>query len=67
MYIDFLIKSIRKEQNVSLKKLEKMTNISTSHLNDIENNLKQPTLIVTLKIAKALNKKIEDIYRVHNE
>ena len=49
MILKFLIKEIRKEQNITLKQLSYRTGISTTHLNDIENNLKMPSLIYTEK------------------
>ena len=64
MILKFLIKEIRKEQNITLKQLPYRTGISTTHLNDIENNLKMPSLIYAVKIAKALKIKLEEIYFV---
>ena len=41
MKIEILLKNIRKERGLSLEKLAKMTGISSSHLNYIENNEKE--------------------------
>ena len=60
MVIKFTIKSIRKEQKLTLKQLSYKTGISTTHLNDIESNSKMPSLIFAIKIAKALKVNIND-------
>ena len=64
MVIKFTIKSIRKEQKLTLKQLSYKTGISTTHLNDIESNSKIPSLIFAIKIAKALKVNINDLYYI---
>ena len=64
MVIKFTIKSIRKEQKLTLKQLSYKTGISTTHLNDIECNYKMPSLIFAIKIAKALKVNINDLYYI---
>ena len=44
-----------------------MTNVSTSHINDIENNKKEPSLSIAVMLAKALKVDITEIYRVKNQ
>lgn len=41
-----------------------MTGISSSHLNYIEKNEKEPSLSVAVRISKVLNIKIEDLYKI---
>ena len=41
-----------------------MTGISRSHLNYIERNEKDPSLSIAIRIAQALNIKIEELYKV---
>lgn len=53
----------RHEKNITLKELEKMTGISKSTLNNIENNKVSPTLRQLEIIAKALNVKITDLFK----
>ncbi len=62
MILTFIIKDIRKEQNLTLKQLSYKTGISATHLNDIENNYKIPSLIYAIKIAKALKVKLTELY-----
>ena len=42
MYIEYLIKKVRKEKGVSLRELSKRANVSLGHLSDIENGIKEP-------------------------
>ena len=62
MVLKFNIKTIRKTQGVNLKQLSYKTGISTSHLCDIENNYKMPSLIYAIIIAKALKVKLNELY-----
>ena len=41
-----------------------MTGISSSHLNYIEKNEKEPTISIVVRIAKALNMKVDNLYKV---
>lgn len=62
MILKFIIKDIRKEQNLTLKQLSYKTGISATHLNNIENNYKMPSLIYAIIIAKALKVKLNELY-----
>lgn len=64
MKVVLLLKEIRKEKGYSLEKLSKMTGISSSHLNYIENNEKEPSLSMAVRIARALKIKIDKLYKV---
>lgn len=64
MEIEIKLKEIRQSKNISLKKLAVMTGISSTHLNDIENNLKTPSLSIMLRIAKVLKVDVDDLYIV---
>lgn len=66
LHIELLIKEIRKEKGITLEQLSKMTGVSTSHINDIENNKKEPSLSIAIMLAKALKVDITEIYRVKN-
>ena len=64
MRIEILLKEKRKEKNLTLAQLSEKTGISKTHINDIENNLKEPSLSMVIRIAKALDLKIEELYKV---
>lgn len=64
MIIKFNIKPIRKKEKITLKELSHKTGISTTHLNDIENNNKMPSMIFAILIAKALRVKVDEIYTI---
>lgn len=53
---------IRTEKGLSLEELSAISGVSSTHLNDIENNKKSPTIHTLEKIAKALNVKISDLF-----
>lgn len=52
----------RNNKKVTLVKLSKMTGISKSTLNNIENEKVSPTIAGLEAIAKALNMKITDLF-----
>ena len=59
-----LLNKVRKEKKISLERLSRMSGISKTHLSDIERNLKMPSLLVMIKISKALKVSITDLYEV---
>lgn len=59
------LKQIRKEKNMSLSELSKKSGISTTHINDVENNLKSPSLLVAVLLAKSLNIHITELYKIY--
>lgn len=65
MKVEIRIKEIRKIKNITLKQLSKKSGISTTHINDIENNVKSPSLIVMVILAKELNVNITELYKVY--
>lgn len=64
MHIEILIKEIRKNKRITLKSLSKMSGYSTTHINDIENNIKIPSLYVMVALAKSLKVDIKETYKV---
>lgn len=52
----------RNNKKVTLVKLSKMTGVSKSTLNNIENEKVSPTIAELEAIAKALNMKITDLF-----
>ncbi len=64
MNIEILVKEIRQEKHISLEKLSNRSGVSTTHINDIENNIKSPSLYVMVRLAKALEVGITELYKV---
>lgn len=64
MRIRILIKDVRKEKHMTLSCLARKSGISTSHLSDIENNKKTPSILVMVLAAKALEVPITDLYKI---
>ena len=64
MRVEILLKEKRKEKKLTLAQLSERTGISTTHLNDIENNIKEPSISMMVRIGKALGLKVEDLYKV---
>lgn len=66
MHVEILLREVRKRKNISLEQLSKMTGISTSHLNYIERQEKEPSISMLCRIAIALKVDIKELYRVVN-
>ncbi len=64
MRVEILLKEKRKERKLTLAQLSERTGISTTHINDIENNIKEPSISMLIRIAKALDLNVEDLYKV---
>lgn len=59
------IKNYRKNLNLTQEQLAELSDISISYIKQIEsnNNYTNVTLTVLLKISKALNKSLEELFR----
>ncbi len=64
MSIEILLKQVRQEKNMTLSMLSKKSGVSRTHINDIENNLKSPSLFVMVRLAKALDVEITELYKI---
>lgn len=56
------IAETRKAQGITQGELAKKTNITRPYLSDIENGKYSPGGVLLLRIARALNVKVEDIF-----
>ncbi len=64
MHIEMLVKEVRQEKNMTITALSRRSGVSAAHLSDIEKNFKSPSLLVMVRIAKALDVDITKLYRV---
>ncbi len=64
MHVEILVKQIRQREHITLNRLSEKSGISTTHINDIENNIKSPSLLVMIRLAKALDVEITELYKV---
>lgn len=64
MRIQIIIKDIRKSKGLTLKALSKISGLSTTHINDIENNLKKPSLYSMIILSKSLKVDITETYKI---
>ena len=64
MRIKILIKNVRLSQNITLSCLARKSGVSVAHLSDVENERKSPSLLVMVRIAKALDVPITELYSV---
>lgn len=64
MHIEMLIREVRQQKQMTIAALSKKSGVSPAHLSDIEKNFKSPSLLVMVRIAKALDVDIRELYRV---
>jgi transcriptional regulator with XRE-family HTH domain len=64
MKVEILVKEIRKKQGKTLSDLSYKSGVSITHISDIENDVRKPSLYVMIKLANALQVKITDLYHV---
>ena len=64
MQVEILLKEVRKEKNYTLEQLSKKTGISTTHMNDIENKMKEPSFSMMVRLSYALNVPLDKLYKI---
>lgn len=64
MHIEYLIKEVRLKKNMTIRELHKKADVSVGHLSDIENGLKEPSFFVMVRIAKALDEPLSNLYKI---
>lgn len=64
MQVVILLKEVRKEKNYTLQQLSKKTGISTTHINDIENKMKEPSFSMMVRLSCALNVPLDKLYKI---
>lgn len=64
MHIEYLIKEVRIRKNITIKELHRRADVSVEHLSDIENEIKEPSFFVMVRIAKALDEPLSNLYKI---
>ncbi len=64
MRIEILIRKIREEKNISIRRLSTITGMSQGHLSRIENGETMPTVLSIERIAIALKVDSKELYKV---
>ena len=60
--MEILVWNARNKKGCTLKQLAKLSGISKSTINNIENGLTSPTILQLEKLAKALDVRINDLF-----
>lgn len=56
------LKTLRLKKGLTQKELAEMLNITVSYLSKIENEKKMPNVLLAIRLANALDCKVEDIF-----
>ncbi|GAA0115230.1 helix-turn-helix transcriptional regulator [Clostridium senegalense] len=57
------LKKIRKEKDLTLRQLSKLSDVAAGYISDLENGRrKNPSFETMQKLSKALNKTVQDIF-----
>ena len=65
MHIEIKIREVRESKDMSLNELSKITNISKSHLSNIERGEKEPSISILIRIALALKVDEKELYKIY--
>ena len=63
MRVEILIREVREERNITLRRLAEMTGISRGHLSRIENGETMPTILTIERIAVVLKVDSKKLYK----
>ncbi len=64
MRVEILLREVREEKNISLRRLAELTGISASQLSKIERQESEPTISTLVRIALALKIDIQKLYKI---
>lgn len=65
MRVEILIRKVRKEKNIKLEELARLSGISKGTLSKIERQEQEPRFSNMVMIALALKVNITDLYKIH--
>ena len=58
------LEALRKSAGLTQQELSESAEVSTKSINAIENGIYVPSTVLALKIAKTLNCKVEDLFKL---
>ncbi len=64
MHIEYLIREIRLSKNMTIEALAHKADVSIGHISEIERGIKEPSFFVMVRIAKALDEPLENLYKI---
>ena len=62
--ITYNVKELRTEKGITLKELSRRSGVSTTHINDVENNKNHPTVYTLYLLSIALDVEFTDMFTV---
>lgn len=62
MKVKILVKEVRNKKGITLRQLSDLSGVSKSQISFIENGESNPTLLVMLMLAKALQVDLKELY-----
>lgn len=65
MRVEILIRQKREEKGYTIDKLAELAGMSKGHLSKIEREKTNPTITTLLRVAIALELKVEELYKIH--
>lgn len=65
MRVEILVRKIRLEKGFTIDEVSKKAGMSKGHLSRIERGETEPTISSLVRIALALNEKVESLYKIH--
>lgn len=64
MHIEYLIRDVRLSKHMSIEILARKADVSIGHISEIERGLKEPSFFVMIRIGKALDEPLENLYKI---
>ena len=65
MKIEILIRQKREEKGITINKLAELAKMSKGHLSRIERGITEPSIATLARIAKSLDVKVEELYKLN--
>lgn len=60
--VKILLKQVRHDKQLTLKQLERLSGVSDTHISEIENGIKTPTIQVLCRLARGLSVPVTNLF-----